>query len=268
MIEDITFLNTADPLELVMCGTLEHNDIEQLKTQIEYALEQGATELTINLSSVRLVDSVTLGFFAWLHHVFEGCEGMVRFEGVTPELREVFDTVGFITHSRVFSFVDLETDSESLKTSYDQIERPLGAQDLLKIEHRVFYPSSYELAQMRTFLDEFLVQAPLTDAQRDDIRIAASEAFANAITHGSKGVETPYVRVELRLYTQLLVIDVFNNGMAFGGTYESSQDIFRLHGRGILLMRELADRVEFIPEVDDSLMQGTTVRIIKRLDAC
>ena len=262
-----TLHKTNLEFQLIICGPLNTQDIESLKKEIEYQLPQDQAVLEVDLSSLRVIDSATLAFFAWLHQRFDARDQLVQFVGVPHHILRIFDTVGFLTHSRAFSFVEISVEeSEEMRPRRLEFCGSLEDRSLVKTDQREFYPAKLELTQMRTFLDEFLDATTLTRSQRDDIRIAVGETFANAITHGARGVAHPYVRVDLRLYPHEFVAEVYDNGVNFAGDFEPPSDMFRVHGRGILLMRELADSVEFITDVDDPLNQGTTVRLVKRLD--
>lgn len=253
-------------LRLLLYKTLTSGNIDKLKNEIERNLLEGCSSLEVDVSSLNVIDSITLGFFAWLHQVYDLHVGIVSFRGVNSRLKKVFETVGFLTHSKVFSFVQMRPETKAPQTVLVSTELAFHkGKALLEVVHRTFYPSTLELTQMRTFLDEFLDASSLLEEQKDDIRIFAGEAFANAITHGAREVVGPCVRVELRLYEHEFVMDVYDNGANFDGEFEPPSDMFRIHGRGILLMRELADSVEFMVN-DDPLEQGTTVRLVKRLD--
>lgn len=268
-----TFASDDSVIQLGLYGPLSASEIGFLKVEIAYQFEEFPAPLVIDVSRMTSVDSITLGFFAWLHQYFEPTEYRVCFHGLQDRLQQIFETVGFLEHATVFDFYSEQPtklpaqgctkNSASLSKEEEESGRE---QNLVKAISKVFYPSPEQLGFMRSYLDDFLAEVDCDNETREDVRIACCEAFANAITHGSRGVLHAYSRVELKCYSNLMVIDVFDNGEPFLGDYEESRDVFRLHGRGVLLMKSLMDRVDFIPQLDDPVSSGTTVRLIKRLE--
>jgi len=108
-----------------------------------------------------------------------------------------------------------------------------------------------ELASMRALLRRWLRQTQGTEEEVAEILTAAGEAAANAIEHGSNG--EPF-EVAGTLDGPEVCIRVTDRG----GWREKSPD--RGGGRGLVLMRELMDRVEV-----DRAEGGTTVRMVRRL---
>lgn len=111
--------------------------------------------------------------------------------------------------------------------------------------------SSDELASMRALLRRWLRQTDGSEEEVAEILTAAGEAAANAIEHGSNG--EPF-EVAGTLDGPEVCIRVTD----YGGWREKSPD--RGGGRGLVLMRELMDRVEV-----DRAEGGTTVRMTRRL---
>lgn len=257
---------------LDISDSLTSEDIAVLKTQILRYAEEPTEELCIDVSALNAVDSVTLGFFAWLHQLFDEKSLVVHFVGMNERLFHIFKVVGFIDYSKIFTFDEtlsgIGDNFSELKTARKEVVTDTAAQTetVRNVSYKMFFPEPQVLTSMRQFLDDFLFAANIDEHVAGDIRVAAGEAFANAITHGAEGVQDPYVRVELRHYDHALVLEVFDNGAMFSGEFEPPAEVFRASGRGILLMRELADTIEFIPEPPGFDGRGTLVRITKRLD--
>lgn len=272
MNESYTLQLCEDESVLRLCGSLKNIEIIELKENIMHHPNTEDNDFRIDVSDVSYVDSTTLGFFAWLHHYFSDRSRNIEFVGVDRRLFDIFKIVGFVDYSTNFRFTDIKRDQrkDSEGNSPHQkknVDRAKSTVDRVrKVAHKIFFPADDELSQMRQFLDDFLCQSKISEEAAGDIRVAAGEAFANAITHGACGIDEPYTRVEIRLYDDVLLVEVFDKGYAFSGDFEPTSEIFRANGRGILLMRELADTVEFIPEPSRFDKRGTLVRITKRLD--
>lgn len=102
------------------------------------------------------------------------------------------------------------------------------------------------------------------DEQRADLEIAVREALANAIIHGNGFADEK--RIFVRCYGQPdsdLLILVRDEGAGFDpGEVPDPRDADRMHlhhGRGLLLMRELMDHVEY-------RRNGREVLIYKKCD--
>jgi serine/threonine-protein kinase RsbW len=100
------------------------------------------------------------------------------------------------------------------------------------------------------------------EGKEDDIELALSEALANAVVHGcqcdpAKTVECYVVCDEVRG----LVIVVRDPGNGFDPTVvpvpTEAQNIYSNHGRGVYLMNQLMDEVQFHKN-------GTEIHMIKR----
>lgn len=102
----------------------------------------------------------------------------------------------------------------------------------------------------------------LNPEQHNAIAIAVIEAGTNAIQHGNHYDESKLVDVEFRFEPGSLTVVVKDKGSGFNvGKVEEElkhADPLRFRGRGILIMRELMDEVDF-----DFSSDGTTVTLAK-----
>jgi serine phosphatase RsbU (regulator of sigma subunit)/anti-sigma regulatory factor (Ser/Thr protein kinase) len=121
---------------------------------------------------------------------------------------------------------------------------------------RVEFPAEVEsIPLMRRMLGRWLTEAGASDADTDDLSLAAAEAAANAIEHAyglAPGI------VELRAWTadgSRVVVAVTDHG-----SWRAPRGTNR--GRGFLLMEGLTDAVEVIRRDE-----GTTVELSRRIGA-
>ena len=93
------------------------------------------------------------------------------------------------------------------------------------------------------------------------------EAVANAIRHGNSLDADKSVQVELGVDGEEVVIEVRDEGVGFdpGSVPDPLQgdNLLRANGRGILLMQEFMDEIEYTFEPG----RGTELRMRKRLSA-
>jgi serine/threonine-protein kinase RsbW len=116
------------------------------------------------------------------------------------------------------------------------------------------------------------LQSPLelTDEETFALSTALIEAGTNAIQHGSGGGSLP-VRLVLRGDAQRVVMDVQDHGKGFDLARAQSHvaevtapdHIFDSRGRGIFIMREVMDEVNFA----FANGEGTTVTLVLRRKA-
>ncbi|MGW0316012.1 ATP-binding protein [Streptomyces flavidovirens] len=98
-------------------------------------------------------------------------------------------------------------------------------------------------------LDEFLAPLSATSEVRFDVRVAVFEAVLNALLHaGSEGEVA--ATLELAVDDDWIVATVTDNGPGFDPAAvpdpRTDGSLRRPHGRGIFLMRQLMDSVDFI----------------------
>lgn len=100
------------------------------------------------------------------------------------------------------------------------------------------------------------------EGKEDDIELALQEALANAVIHGAK--EDPTKTVECVVSSadeEGLLIVVRDPGEGFDPSAIPSctvgENVFSNHGRGIFLINQLMDKVEFHKN-------GTEIRMVKR----
>jgi serine/threonine-protein kinase RsbW len=118
-----------------------------------------------------------------------------------------------------------------------------------------------EYRSVRSLVAEYLQQQLKTGATR--MEIALNEAINNAIFHGADGGT---VTVRLALVGGRLVARVRNEGEGFTAlgqwklqtASEDEMDLLDEHGRGLLIMSAMADRVLYN-------RTGTEVMLVKKL---
>lgn len=124
-------------------------------------------------------------------------------------------------------------------------------------------PSQLELVpDFISSLVEKLYHLPLDEYTVFNIKLALQEAVMNAAEHGNKMHSDLLVRVDIAADNQRLVIQVTNQGKGFD--YKTlpnptkPENIEKLRGRGIFLIRHAMNKIEFVNK-------GRTIRMIKYL---
>ncbi len=109
------------------------------------------------------------------------------------------------------------------------------------------------VASVRHAIDAVAAEAGVPRERAFELKVAANEAVANALTHGRAKTAS------VRLASDADGVEVEVVGQ---GPFRSSAGLEPSHGRGLPLIVALADEVEFA-----SQNELTRVRIRKRLDA-
>jgi serine/threonine-protein kinase RsbW len=120
------------------------------------------------------------------------------------------------------------------------------------------------LALVRTVVATAVsIEPPFADSRMDDLRLAVTEACANAIEASAARGSTEPVIVRCRIEPDRIEIEIIDRAGGFDPeeveSPPSATDPARLEherGLGIPLMRALTDDVEFEPSPD-----GTSVRL-------
>lgn len=133
---------------------------------------------------------------------------------------------------------------------------------------RVFesdYPAEPQVVhQVRERVEDFVCPCGLSADELDALKVALSEAFSNAVCHGSP--LGPRNRVHLRCETdgKRLVVQITDEGGGFLPTRIALPEFeeWKTSGRGLFIMQELMDAVDF-----EVVPGGTRVRLVKHLTA-
>ena len=105
-----------------------------------------------------------------------------------------------------------------------------------------------ELVQIA--VEASLQQLAVQEAISKEIGTAVREAVANAIKHGNQSDASKQVRVDFGLEGDEVVIEIQDEGVGFDPNQVPNplapENLLKPNGRGILLIREFMDRVEYV----------------------
>lgn len=105
------------------------------------------------------------------------------------------------------------------------------------------------LIQLEKHVDELCEQLSVCEDDYGNILIAITEAVNNAITHGNQLDENKKVCLEIVGNTEQLEFVIEDEGLGFNLDEVPDptlpENIEKLSGRGIFLMRSLADEISF-----------------------
>lgn len=100
------------------------------------------------------------------------------------------------------------------------------------------------------FIDEMCLKLSVSDDLYGNVLIAVSEAVNNAIQHGNQFSKTLKVTLNVCDSDQVFNFSVSDKGNGFDVTNlpdpTSPENVLKENGRGVFLMKNLADEVEFL----------------------
>ncbi len=118
------------------------------------------------------------------------------------------------------------------------------------MEQKLSFPSKAEnLNLVEKLIDDVCEQNSVNEDYYGNILIAITEAVNNAIHHGNKSNPDKKVNVSYSSTPEKLLFTIQDEGPGFD--YENlpdptdPQNIEKPHGRGVFLMRNLSDEIEF-----------------------
>lgn len=118
-----------------------------------------------------------------------------------------------------------------------------------------------QISRARSIVGGFAAERGYDEAQIYQVKVAVSEAVANAIEHGSPKGSLNRVRIDLKDSRNMLVIEVKDEGR-FKPRLPTFQPGGSMRGRGLFLMSALMDEVDIIESPN-----GTTLRLVKRKES-
>ena len=125
-------------------------------------------------------------------------------------------------------------------------------------------PSSYDaMEKVAAMIEQVGGEVGISEDDEVDLMISVMEAVNNAIQHGNQEDETKQVHIRIEAEPGKVVCWVRDEGPGFNPAKVpdplSPPNLLNPSGRGILMMREFMDNVEFSAEGS-----GTSVRMSKQ----
>ena len=124
-------------------------------------------------------------------------------------------------------------------------------EQMLITETLVLDSNQASINKVNAFVDKVFAahSEQLNDAYGNMI-IALTEGVNNAISHGNKGDESKKVKVAYQLLSNGVSFEIEDEGEGFDYTNipdpTAPENIEKINGRGIFLMTQLADKIEFL----------------------
>lgn len=231
------------PLE----GDLDVASVPRLRSLVEHDIAAGCRRVIINMAGASYVDSMGMAFLLT-------CARELREVGGLLSLINVDDVVyRQLAICKLVDFVPVSNAAPKPPIpALEPGQRPTW-QGTMRVD-----PNA--IGETRARLEEVLSRTTLTPDEIFDLTLAGGEALGNAIDH----TDAEGVLCSLSVYQDRVVVEVTDNGsgmeLAADEEPPENTECELERGRGIKLMRMLADSVE-ISRKPAGL--GTIVRITK-----
>lgn len=230
--------------------------VPEVRAALDGALESGCSQVVMDMSGVTYADSSALGLFVWIDHKLTPRGGKLVIAGATRDVSRVLEISGLVGVAPCISA------SPSVDSALEGLVVPGTAPSEALWTERLDFPARVEsLADVRKQVVDILSGVPLTEAALFDIKVAVGEALANAVRHGSPRGEENSVSIDVAAHDDRVILSVTDAGCGFDGVHACVNDVYASSGRGVMFMRALMDKVEFVPCEGG----GTCVTLVKHL---
>ncbi|RVU97846.1 STAS domain-containing protein [Coriobacteriales bacterium OH1046] len=235
---------TARIAVLPLESDLDASSADHVRSEIERLIDGGCRRIILSMANASHIDSYGMGMlFFELRHMRQ-LGGLISLTSVSPEVYRAL---------KILRLVDIMPVSEA--GAHTDI--PALAVGQAPLWHASFPVAPDALAAARNRIEELISSLDLRADEVFDLKLAAGEALGNAIDHTcAQGV-----LASVAAFSDRVIIEVSDCGEGFcpddvGAPSPSSE-----RGRGIALMRLLADAVSIAPKPGGT---GMVVRIVKQ----
>lgn len=238
-------------------GDMDMSVVPEIRSSVDAAIALGCSCVVLDLAGVTYADSSALGLMVWLDRRLQPLGGKLVLAGADRNVNRVLELSGLVG---LAPCVVIASDAEQ---ALEGLELPPELSEPSWEERLVVPAEVARMSGIRTRVCDLIAPLGLAEGALFDLKLAVGEALANAVRHGSPGGADDDVQVTIAAFDDRVVVTVQDAGTGFDGDPLSGDDVYASGGRGIMFMRALMDRVEFMP-CDGG---GTLVRITKRLPA-
>lgn len=113
----------------------------------------------------------------------------------------------------------------------------------------VLYSDPRNVAKVEPFIEEIVDKYHVRPEVYGNILITLTEAVTNAIVHGNHSDERKTVQVKTQKHNGMLAFVITDEGPGFDHSNlpdpTAPENILKIGGRGVFLMRQLSDNVSF-----------------------
>lgn len=238
-----TMQTVPDIVELPVEGDLDVALVSKTRSQIDDLIDHGCRRIILNMANVSYVDSAGMGMIFSETRKIRTLGGLISLMNVSDAVHRALAIACLI---------------DFVPVSKAGPRPPVPALDptVAPLWRRTMSVDPAHMGTVRERVAQLLAGMPLTPDEVFDMTLAGGEALGNAVDHTcAEGV-----LISVLGYPDRVIMEVTDCGDGFDldageGSSETGE-----RGRGIKLMRLLADSVEFSTKPSG---KGTLVRLVK-----
>lgn len=229
-----------------VCGDLDVSTVPSLRRRLDALIASGVRRIFLNMSSVGYVDSAGMALILTEYRRMRQAGGLISLSNVS---------------SQVYRALSLMRMVDFIPVSRAGARREVSALDpsVLPQWRTTFRVDAAELSSARARVSELLERLPFSSDGVFDMTLACGEALGNAVDHTCGGG----VIATVAAYPDRVAVEVSDCGEGFSLPEDEEPPASgpcAERGRGIRLMRLLADSVSIAPKQAGG---GTVVRLVK-----
>ena len=253
----ITLDTKADEPTLTVEGEIGHDDLPLFAEALAQAAEPAGSRVVLQLAGVTHMDSAGLRALCDLAERQDGPR-VVEIVGLSPQLDHIFRVSGLALHEAVRILPETDLGAAATGSLPPDEEED---HTLVRRWARTFPSDLGELENVRELVEAFGTTAGLGEARVYDLKVAVSEAAANAIEHGS--CDGP-LSIQGECSPDRLTITVSSPGVF---KPRAGNDPARSHrGMGLPLILALVDEVT-ITKLPDGSARVTLSMLLREASA-
>lgn len=121
---------------------------------------------------------------------------------------------------------------------------------MVETTQQISIPSGFEhMGEVEKLLEDVCESLHVSEDYYGNILVAVTEAVNNAIQHGNKSDSAKSIRVNFEVKDKELIFKISDEGEGFDHNKipdpTDPENIEKINGRGVFLMKKLSDRVAF-----------------------
>lgn len=228
-------------------GDLDVTTVASLRGTLDSLIDGGCKRIVLNMAATSYLDSAGMGLILASARRMHARGGLISLINVSPAVMRT------LTIARVVDFLPVSRAGE-------RPEVPELDPSVLPLWHTTLRIDPSNLADTRKHVATLIDRMPFSPDEKFDLLFAVGEAMGNAVDHADG-----CCLVDVASYPDRAVIEVSDCGDGFDPNMEHGRLRASIErGRGIQLMRLLADSVTITPKSSGT---GMLVRIVKLVDA-
>ena len=222
--------------------------VPALRDEMDTYISSGARRIIVNCEHETFIDSTGLALLLTCARRLMAADGLLSLVNASPAVAR------FLQIARLIDILHVSGAKRPPVPALSPGELPQWSKSM-QVQEGVEHLGAY-----RHRVVELLEGLPMTNEDRYDTALAASEALGTAYDHACAAGCV----IAMRAYRDRVVIEVLDCGCGFELSDDEVPAESEERGRGIRLMRLLVDSVEVRRRTD---ARGTMTRLVKLLDA-